>query len=104
MLLLCLDFSFSFIFYILFFKHHRYKYIYLIYRNLHTPVHGTTSRLSRSATHSTGGDVPDIVEVDEEGDIENDDGKFDIDNELIQGDASPNLIKKDELLSPNKEV
>jgi len=76
----------------------------LIYRNANTPVHGTASRLSHSATHSTGADVPDILEVDEEGDIENDDVRIDIDNELNQGDTSPNFTKKDELLSPNKEV
>ena len=57
-------------------------------------LQGATSRLSRSATHSMAGDVPDIVEVDEEGDIENDEGKPDIDVELIQGDASPNLNKQ----------
>jgi hypothetical protein len=76
----------------------------LIYRNVNTPVQGTTSRLSRSATHSTVADVPDIVEVDEEGDIENDEGKLDVDIDHMQGDASPNSIKKEEFLSPNKEV
>ena len=44
-----------------------------------------------------------IVDIDE-GDIENDDVRIDIDNELNQGDTSPNFTKKDELLSPNKEV
>jgi len=62
------------------------------YRNVNTPVHGTTSRLSRSATHSTVADVHDIIEVDEEGDIENDEPRPEID------------IEKDEPISPNKEV
>jgi len=48
--------------------------------------------------------VHDIIEVDEEGDIENGEGKPDIDTELAQNDANANLIKKDELMSPNKEV
>jgi len=62
------------------------------YRNVNTPVHGTTSRLSHSATHSTVADVHDIIEVDEEGDIENGEGRPEID------------IEKDESISPNKEV
>ncbi len=74
-----------------------------ISRNMNTPVPGI-SRLSRSATHSTAADVHDIVEVDEEGDIENVESKPEIDIELVQNETSPNLIKKDELLSPNKEV
>jgi len=74
------------------------------YRNANTPVHRTTSRLSHSATHSTGADVHDIIEVDEEGDIENGELRPEIDIEPIQNDTTPNLIKKDELMSPNKEV
>jgi hypothetical protein len=75
------------------------------YRSSNTPVHGTTSRLSRSAAHSVVGDVPDIVEVDEDGDIENIESKPEIDIELVQDeDISPNLMNKNESLSPNKEV
>lgn len=74
------------------------------YRNVNTPGHGTTSRMSRSATHSTVADVHDIIEVDEEGDIENGEMKPEIDIEYVQNDTSPNIMKKDELLSPNKEV
>lgn len=44
---------------------------FYVCRNHHPSGHIPHSRLSRSATHSTVGDVPDIVEVDEEGDIEN---------------------------------
>ncbi|CAF4088818.1 unnamed protein product [Rotaria sp. Silwood2] len=72
--------------------------------NVNTPVPGATSRLSHSATHSTVADVPEIIEVDEEGDIENIESKPDIDIDVVQGDSSPNLIKKDELMSPNKEL
>ncbi len=75
-----------------------------IFRNINTPVPGAISRLSRAATHSTAADVHDIVEVDEEGDIENIESKPEIDIELVQSETSPNSIKKDELLSPNKEV
>jgi hypothetical protein len=49
-------------------------------------------------------DVHDIVEVDEEGDIENIESKPDIDIELVQNETNPNIIKKEDLLSPNKEV
>lgn len=76
----------------------------LNYRNVNTPGPGTTSRLSRSATHSTVADVHDIIEVDEEGDIENGEGRPDNDIEQMQNETSPNITKKDELLSPNKEV
>ncbi len=75
-----------------------------ISRNINTPVHITASRLSQSATHSTMADVHDIVEVDEEGDIENIESKPDIDIELVQNETNPNIIKKEDLLSPNKEV
>ncbi|CAF1130028.1 unnamed protein product [Rotaria sp. Silwood1] len=72
--------------------------------NVNTPAPGATSRLSHSATHSTVADVPEIIEVDEEGDIESGESKPDIDNDVVQGDLSPNLIKKDESMSPNKEL
>ena len=55
-----------------------------MYRNANTPtpVQATAaSRLSHSATHSTLADVHDIIEVDEEGDIENIETKPDIDVE-----------------------
>jgi hypothetical protein len=77
---------------------------FFIYRNINTPVHGAASRLSHSATHSTMADVHDIVEVDEEGDIENIESKPDIDIEPVHNETTPNIIKKEELLSPNKEV
>jgi hypothetical protein len=71
---------------------------------MHTPVQGTTSRLSHSAGQSTVVDVPDIIEVDEDEDAENGEGKPEIDIELVQGDINSNLNKKDELISPMKEV
>ena len=50
-------------------------------------------------------DVPDIVEVDEEGDIENTEGKGEQEHgQGTAGDISPHLIKKDEGSSPTKEV
>ena len=80
--------------------------IVFIHRNSNTPtpVQAIPSRLSHSAAHSTLGDVHDIIEVDEEGDIENIESKADADAELLSNAATPNLIKKEELLSPNKEV
>ena len=77
-----------------------------ISRNAETPTltQPTRSRLSHSAAHSTIADVHDIIEVDEEGDIENIETKPDTDGELVSNAATPNLIKKEELLSPNKEV
>ncbi|CAF1182417.1 unnamed protein product [Rotaria sordida] len=63
------------------------------FTNVHTPAPGVTSRLSHSATHSTAADVPEIIEVDEEGDIESGESKPEIDIDVIQ----------DELMSPNKE-
>ena len=75
-----------------------------IFRNITTPFQGKMSRLSHSATHSAAADAPDIIEVDEEGDIENGESKLEVNVEHVQGDTSPNLIKKDELLLPNKEV
>ncbi|CAM4739728.1 unnamed protein product [Rotaria magnacalcarata] len=72
--------------------------------SVNTPAHGGASRLSHSATHSTAADVPEIIEVDEEGDIENGESKPEIDIEHVQGDATPNLLKKYEAVSPNKEL
>ncbi len=69
---------------------------------MHSPVHGTTSRLTHSAGQSTVVDVPDLIEVDEDEDAENGEGKPEIDIEVVQGDV--NLNKKDELISPTKEV
>ena len=63
---------------------------------MNTPVHGTTSRLSHSAAHSTVVDVPEIIEVDEDENAEHNELKVDMD--IDQGD------KKDELISPTKEV
>lgn len=74
------------------------------FRNTNTPVQGSVSRLTHSATHSTLADVHDIIEVDEEGDIENIESKPEIDVETTQQETSPNQTKKDDFLSPNKEV
>ena len=74
------------------------------FRNANTPIQGAVSRLTHSATHSTLADVHDIIEVDEDGDIENVDSKPEIDVENVQQETSPNLTKKDDFLSPNKEV
>lgn len=72
--------------------------------NTNTPVQGSVSRLTHSATHSTLADVHDIIEVDEEGDIENIESKPEIDVETTQQETSPNQTKKDDFLSPNKEL
>ena len=69
-----------------------------VYRNIHTPPHGTTSRLSHSATHSTVVDVPDIIEVDEDEDGAHVESRIDYD--IDQGDVQ----KKEETISPSKEV
>lgn len=75
-----------------------------IWRGTATPAHGTTSRLTHSATHSTAADVPDIIEVDEEGDIENGESKPEIDVELVQGDKTPDVTRPVDAMSPNKDV
>ena len=76
-----------------------------LFRNLHPSGHVINSRLSRSATHSTAADVPDIVEVDEEGDIENGDGAPDNDSDQkIAEVMSPNIIKRDGLTAMTREV
>lgn len=73
-------------------------------RNIATPGPGTTSRSAHSAAHSTAADVHDIIEVDEEGDIENLESKPEIDIELVQNETSPTLNKKEDLSASNREV
>ncbi|UJR30270.1 hypothetical protein I4U23_017808 [Adineta vaga] len=70
--------------------------------NVSTPNHGTTSRLSHSATHSTIADVPEIIEVDEDEDAEHNDSKLDIDND--QGDINQIGNRKEESISQTKEM
>lgn len=75
-----------------------------IHMNLHSSAQGIASRLSRSATHSTALDVTEIVEVDEEGDIENIETKGEQD--VGQGateEISPRQMRKEDISSPNKE-
>ena len=91
-----------------FFKRfHQFVHLNLCFsleRNVHSSAQGIASRLSRSATHSTALDVTEIVEVDEEGDIENIETKGEQD--VGQGateEISPRQMRKEDISSPNKE-
>ena len=73
-------------------------------RSATTPAHGPTSHLTRSATRSTIADVPDILEVDEEADIEHGDGKTDVGSDHAHSGSTAHTVKRDDVNTHHKEV